>query len=156
MCDHSGKIFTVGGSEHYDKGNGSNRAYIIDINGSQASVTRTGTLQYSRALHNSVLLPSGEVVVVGGRASPGNLFSDNNSRMHAEIWSPATGQFRTLKEMDVPRNYHSVAVLMKVRCVAGMYACANVSSIDHRMGEFGRLAAVFVEAAALTTKIMKS
>lgn len=107
-----GKILTVGGAKNYDNGPSSNRAYVIDINGSEATVTRTGNMQFARSLVNSVVLPSGEVVVIGGMTSV-KLFSDDNSVYEAEIWNPATGTFKTLQKMDIPRTYHAVALIMK-------------------------------------------
>jgi galactose oxidase len=108
-----GKILTLGGAVNYENGAVSNRAYIIDINGSEATVKRTSNMQFGRALVNSVVLPNGEVVVVGGQTSV-KLFSDNNAVLEAEIWSPSTETFRTLDQrMRIARTYHSVALLLK-------------------------------------------
>jgi galactose oxidase len=107
-----GKILTIGGAQNYDNGAASNRAYMIDINGSEATVKRTDDMQFARALVNSVVLPNGEVVVIGGQTAV-KLFSDDNHVLEAEIWSPRTETFRTLTPMRVPRTYHSVALLMK-------------------------------------------
>jgi len=49
--------------------------------------------------------------VVGGMNVP-IAFSDDKSVMAAELWSPGSGTFVRLAAMTVPRNYHSVAVLM--------------------------------------------
>jgi galactose oxidase len=108
-----GKILTFGGAVNYSSGPASNRAYVIDINGSEATVQRTGNMQSARSLLNGVVLPNGEVVAIGGQTSV-QLFSDNNSVFTAEIWNPATGAFRTLNtSMRIPRSYHAVAILMK-------------------------------------------
>jgi galactose oxidase len=107
-----GKILTVGGAQNYDDGVASKRAYIIDINGSEATVKRAPDMQFARALVNSVVLPNGEVVIIGGMTSV-KLFSDDNHVLEAEIWSPLTETFKTLKPMRVPRTYHSVALIMK-------------------------------------------
>jgi galactose oxidase len=120
-----GKILTFGGAENYGSGPSSNRAYMIDINGSEATVKRTGNMQFARALVNGVVLPNGEVVVIGGMTSV-RLFSDNNAILTAEIWNPTTETFRTLKtSMRIPRTYHSVAIILQDGRVwaAGMYCC---------------------------------
>jgi galactose oxidase len=39
-------------------------------------------------------------------------FSDGQSVMHPELWDPATEEFTTMAAMTVPRNYHSVALLL--------------------------------------------
>jgi hypothetical protein len=123
-----GKLLTIGGAPNYDAGVASQRAYMVDINGSEATVQRTANdLQFPRALLNAVVLPNGEVIVIGGQTSV-KLFSDDNAVLEAEIWNPSTGRFTTLSRMYEPRNYHSVALLMKDGrvWVAGMlFACKN-------------------------------
>jgi galactose oxidase len=108
-----GKILTIGGAQNYDNGPGSSRAYIIDINGSEATVKRTNNdMQFRRVMANSVVLPNGEVVVVGGQTAVA-IFSDSNSVLAAEIWSPITESFRTLSPMQIPRNYNAVALILQ-------------------------------------------
>jgi galactose oxidase len=107
-----GKILKVGGAQQYDNGAASNRAYIIDVNGSEATVKRTDDMQFARALVNGVVLPNGEVVVIGGMTSL-KLFSDDNAVLEAEIWNPSTETFKTLTQMKIPRTYHSVALIMQ-------------------------------------------
>ncbi|MEO1624168.1 MAG: PA14 domain-containing protein [Bacteroidota bacterium] len=108
-----GKILKLGGAPTAGRGgNANNRTYIIDINGNDPVVTRVGNLAYSRANMNSVVLPTGEVLAVGGLAQ-GREFTDANSRLFAELWSPDTEQWTTMAQLSVPRNYHSTAILMK-------------------------------------------
>ena len=109
-----GKIFTVGGAPHYEHADASKRAYVIDINGGvdDVDVKRVGDMKFARVFQNSVVLPSGEIVVVGGQAYS-KLFTDYKAVYVAEIWSPTTGEFRSLATMRVPRTYHSVAILLK-------------------------------------------
>jgi galactose oxidase len=108
-----GKLLTIGGAKNYDDGPGSRRAYMIDINGAEATVKRTANdMQFARALINSVVLPNGEVVVIGGQSAV-KLFTDNDAILEAEIWTPSTERFRTLTQMSIPRTYHSVALLLK-------------------------------------------
>lgn len=107
-----GKILVVGGAEDYASGPGSNRAYIIDINGNEAQVTQTSNLRHGRTLGNSAVLPSGEVITIGGM-SQAILFSDVGAVMTPEIWSPSTGRWTSLSNMSVPRTYHSTVLLLK-------------------------------------------
>jgi galactose oxidase len=106
----AGKILTVGGAAAYQDADASNRAYLVDITGGVA-VRRVGSLAHARAYHNSVVLPDGKVLVLGGQARPVP-FSDNTSVYHAEMWDPATERFTTLAPAATPRNYHSVAALL--------------------------------------------
>ncbi|HET9142721.1 discoidin domain-containing protein [Actinophytocola sp.] len=105
-----GKILTVGGAPAYQDTNASNRAYVIDING-PVTARRVAPMTSARAFHNSVVLPDGKVVVVGGQSYP-QPFSDTTAVLAAELWDPATERFSTMASMTVPRTYHSVAVLL--------------------------------------------
>lgn len=101
-----GKILTVGGSS-------TNVAYTIDINSSSSIVQkRTGSMKFKRTHHNSVVMPNGEVAIIGGLTS-GKSFSDEGTVFEVEIWNPRTGQFRVDARMKVPRNYHATALLSR-------------------------------------------
>ncbi|PCE62621.1 PKD domain-containing protein [Sediminicola luteus] len=111
-----GKILKVGGSKSYDDGDiANNNSYVIDINGGYGSlpnVVRTANnLSFSRTMHNSTVLPNGEVLVTGG-LNESNLFTDVGARLTAEIYNPDSNQWRTVAGMQTPRTYHSVAILM--------------------------------------------
>ncbi|BAN26594.1 RICIN domain-containing protein [Caballeronia insecticola] len=106
-----GKILTVGGAPSYDQSTATSNATLIDIS-SGTAVTRTiAPMSYQRAFNNSVVLPNGQVVVVGGQtfAAP---FSDDNAILTPEIWDPATNAFSPLAPQAVPRTYHSIAILL--------------------------------------------
>ena len=109
-----GKILTLGGAQNYTSSEATARAHTIDINGGEnnVQVARTDDMGFKRAYHNSIVLPSGEVVVIGGQEFA-VAFSDNKSVLAAEIWNPETGAFKRLADMTIPRNYHSYALLMK-------------------------------------------
>ncbi|MGO4392371.1 galactose oxidase-like domain-containing protein [Variovorax sp. M-6] len=109
-----GRILKLGGAPNHDSGNAFNTAYIIDINAgppNPATVRKVSPMAYGRTFVNSVVLPNGEVVVMGGQTQPVP-FSDAYSVLAAELWSPATESFITLPPMQKPRNYHSVALLL--------------------------------------------
>ena len=105
-----GKVLKVGGSPAYQDVNATSGSYAIDI-ASGVKVRKLAPMAYGRAFHNSVVLPNGQVMVVGGQsfAVP---FSDNTSVLAPELWDPATETFTILAPMSVPRNYHSVALLL--------------------------------------------
>ncbi len=109
-----GKILTLGGSPDYDDSDATKHAHVIDISKGkgQVSVKKVADMHHARAFNNSVVLPSGEVIVTGGQAYA-VIFTDTNSAYNAEIWNPKTEQFTELAAMKVPRNYHSVSLLMK-------------------------------------------
>jgi galactose oxidase len=105
-----GKILTLGGSPAYQNSDATARAYAIDITNG-VKVTRTGDMAARRAFSNAVVLPDGQVLAVGGQAYPVP-YSDDTSAMAPELWNPANGKFTALAPMGVPRNYHSVALLL--------------------------------------------
>ena len=104
------RILKVGGAPAYEQVNAVTSAYTININ-SGVAVAQTGSLTYARAFHNSVALPDGRVFTAGGQTFP-IPFSDQLSILAGEIWTPASGTFTTVAAENVPRNYHSMALLL--------------------------------------------
>ena len=117
-----GKILKLGGAPNHDSGNAFNTAYVIDINAgapNPPTVRKVSPMAYGRTFVNSVVLPNGEVLVIGGQTQPVP-FSDSNSVLAAELWSPGFESFITVPPMQRPRNYHSVVLLlMDGRVLAG-------------------------------------
>ncbi len=107
----AGKILTLGGSVNYENSNAKRDAFVIDTSGGSLSTRRVGAMVYPRVYGNSVVLPNGQVVVVGGQ-SFGQVLADSNSVLPAELYDPETETFTALPAMSVPRNYHSVALLL--------------------------------------------
>ena len=107
----NGKLLITGGNDRRKSPSSTNTAYTIDIASAPPVVEVSTPMHYSRVFHNSVVLPDGKVLVVGGNSS-GVLFSDKGTELTPEVWNPETATWKTLADMTVPRNYHSVAVLM--------------------------------------------
>jgi galactose oxidase len=109
------KILTLGGANRYSDGvQASNRSYVIDLNAgssSNPSVRKVGNLNFARGMHSSVVLPDGQVMTLGGMPKP-VAFSDLDAVLTPELWNPQSEQWRTLANAQVPRTYHSVALLM--------------------------------------------
>ena len=107
-----GKVLLAGGSDRTQNPAVTNAAYKIDLNGPSPVISATAPMALGRAFHNAVVLPTGEVLVVGGNTSAAT-FDDTGSVFPAEIWNPDTEQWRTVAGIKVPRNYHSTALLLK-------------------------------------------
>ncbi|CAF9921919.1 MAG: hypothetical protein ALECFALPRED_001974 [Alectoria fallacina] len=109
----AGKILTVGGSPDYQDSNSTANAHIITIGTPPATPTvqTIGSMAYARAFANSVVLPDGTVLVVGGQISAVP-FSDATSQYTPELFNPATNTFTQVAPISIPRNYHSVAILL--------------------------------------------
>jgi galactose oxidase len=122
----AGRILTVGGAPDYQNSPATSNAYIVDIRGSAPTVTKLPSMANPRAFANSVVLPDGKVLVVGGQqyAVP---FSDATSVLTPELWDPVTKAFTPMAPMTVPRNYHSFALLLPDGRVlaGGGQLCAN-------------------------------
>ena len=106
----TGKILKTGGATAYQDRPASTGSYVIDVNAG-VSVRKIAPMAYARGYHNSVVLPSGQVVVIGGQTLPVP-FTNSNAVLAAELFDPVTETFSTLPAMAVPRNYHSVALLL--------------------------------------------
>lgn len=109
----AGLILSAGGSPHYDSSDATKSTHIIKLNnvGAVATVTKIANMTYARAFANSVILPDGKVFVVGGQAIP-KPFQDTTAAMPAELWDPATNTWTVMAPINVPRVYHSVALLL--------------------------------------------
>ncbi|MFL9982751.1 RICIN domain-containing protein [Paraburkholderia sediminicola] len=106
-----GKILAVGGAPSYEQSNATSDATLIDISSGTAIATTIHSMNYQRAFNNSVVLPNGQVVVVGGQAFA-QPFSDDTAVLAPELWDPTTKTFSLLAPQAVPRTYHSIALLL--------------------------------------------
>jgi large repetitive protein len=106
----TGKILKTGGGPGYEATQANNNSYVIDINNG-VTVRKITPMAYRRAFHNSVVLPNGQVLIVGGQTFA-VAFNDNTSVLVPELFDPVTETFTTLPPISVPRTYHSVALLL--------------------------------------------
>ncbi|NNE69689.1 MAG: DUF1929 domain-containing protein [Rhodothermales bacterium] len=131
-----GLILIAGGATEFNADPSTNRAIIIDINGTTPVVTEIAPMQYARRFASAIMLPTGEVLVVGGNTS-GFKFSDEGTVLPAEIWNPQTGAWRTVASISEPRNYHSIALLLESGKVlsAGGGLCGGGCAANHQDGQ---------------------
>ncbi len=134
----AGKILVTGGGatttpnpNDSTTGTSTNISYTVDLNGPTPVITPAASMQFTRQFANSVILPSGEVMVIGGNTS-GLKFNDTGSVLTPEVWNPRTGTWRTLANMAVPRNYHSVALLLPDGRVWSGGGGLGGNAADHR------------------------
>ncbi len=131
-----GKLLVTGGNDLRLNPPSTATAMTIDIIGSAPAVKSTQSMKFARVNHNSVVLPTGEVLVIGGNSS-GILFSDQGSALTPEIWSPQTKKWRNMANMSIPRNYHSLALLLQDGRVlsAGGGLCGDGCAANHQDGQ---------------------
>jgi galactose oxidase len=109
-----GKLLTVGGAPGYEDTPATARAYTVDFSGGPTVPVKTARLTdmaYQRAFNNSVVMPDGKVMVIGGQPYP-KPFTDTGGVLSPELWDPATGKFTVMAPEASPRTYHSVAALL--------------------------------------------
>jgi len=107
-----GRILVAGGTaDGAVDGAATARSLAIDVNGLDPIATEIAPMAFPRRYANAVALPDLRVLVVGGNTS-GAKFSDSGTVLTPEIWNPETGAWAPAANMAVPRNYHSVALLM--------------------------------------------
>mmetsp|Transcript_28962 Transcript_28962/g.52404 ORF Transcript_28962/g.52404 Transcript_28962/m.52404 type:complete len:251 (+) Transcript_28962:490-1242(+) len=93
---------------------GVQEAVVLDIrNPNPPTFEKTGQLREKRSWANSVFLPNGEVLVVGGSSVSQQL---DTAVKYAEIWNPTTGQWRVAAEAVKARLYQPLDSYSLARC----------------------------------------
>ena len=151
-----GRILVAGGganttanSSDDTTGTSSTVAYTVDVRTGTPVVTPTASMSFARQFANAAVLPSGEVLVMGGNTS-GLKFNDTGSILTPEIWNPATGTWRVAAEMSVPRNYHSLALLLPDGRV--MSGGGGLGGGDHRDAQLYTPPTLFNADGTLATR----
>ncbi|HKL63912.1 MAG TPA: kelch repeat-containing protein, partial [Woeseiaceae bacterium] len=134
-----GKLLTAGGWVAGGNIASSSQSFTIDLNGPSPVVAATNSMNFARKFHNGVMLPTGDVLVVGGNTS-GRKFNDTGTIYATEIWDPDTGTWTVGASMVTPRNYHSIALLLtdgRVLAAGGGYCSGSAfcGGSSHRDGE---------------------
>jgi len=129
-----GMIMKTGGAPAYQDANAEANTYLININNgvNGVTVTQLAPMAYPRAFSNGVVLPNGQVVIIGGQTYPVP-FTDTTAVLIPEIWDPLTRVFRQLNPMVTPRNYHSTGILLSDGRVyeGGGGQCGEGCSANH-------------------------
>lgn len=109
----AGKILAVGGATSYQNVDATANANIITLGNAGGAVQVQGInrMWYQRIFANGVVMPNGNVFIVGGQVH-GQPFSDDTSILVAEVWVQATTNFIKTPPISIPRNYHSTAILL--------------------------------------------
>lgn len=127
----SGSASTSTNPSDSSTGTSTTAAFTIDIRSGTPVVQTAPAMSFARQFANSVILPTGEVMIIGGNTS-GRKFNDTGSILVPEIWNPTTRQWRQLAPMSVPRNYHSLALLLPDGRVWAGGSGLGGNSADHR------------------------
>ncbi|MGH0028560.1 MAG: galactose oxidase-like domain-containing protein [Myxococcota bacterium] len=99
------KILKVGGQNP-----ATNESEIIDLSQPAPQWTRAADLIFPRRRGDLVLLPDGNVLLIGGTTADQQ---DPDCAVHAaELWDPDTDTWTQMASMVTPRMYHSSAMLL--------------------------------------------
>jgi Galactose oxidase-like, Early set domain/Calx-beta domain len=102
-----GKILVMGGGADPP----TNTAEVIDLNAASPAWRSVASMAFARRQLNATILPDGQVLVTGGTSGPG--FNDPTAAVFAaEMWNPATENWTTMASAQIPRLYHSTALLL--------------------------------------------
>jgi predicted Rdx family selenoprotein len=127
-----GKVLIMGGGDPP-----TNSAEVIDLNAVSPAWRSVAPMSYARRQHIATLLPDGKVLVTGGTSGPG--FNNEDSPVLVpELWDPATETWTPMANSQVPRLYHSTALLLPDGrvLVAGGGKCCDPPAVDHADVEF--------------------
>ncbi len=128
-----GKLLVTGGEDlTYIPNGATNEAMIVDLTTAKPTARKIDSMHRTRAFHNAVVMANGEIIIIGGNGN-GILFNDEDTRLDSEIFNPDTETWRLAQPISVPRNYHSVALLMKDARVisAGGGLCGEGCYVNH-------------------------
>ena len=102
----NGKILVMGGGDPP-----TNTAEVIDLNAASPAWHSVASMAFARRQLNATVLPDGQILVTGGTSGPG--FNDPTAPVFAaEMWNPATENWTTMASAQIPRLYHSMALLL--------------------------------------------
>ena len=85
--------------------------YVLDMTEPSPGWRQTSAMAFPRAYHTLTVLPDGNVLVTGGGVTTEGK-NVSAAVYEAELWSPATETWQTMAAMQVPRLYHSTALLL--------------------------------------------
>ena len=114
---------------------------IVTMNTAQA--VAANPMHLPRQDHNTLALPDGTVIVVGGNQG-GGFCNDHLGSYAPEIWNPASNQWTLLAAQQHPRQYHSTAILLPdARVWSGGQGYATVVSTQTALCSYQNNAEIF-------------
>jgi galactose oxidase len=144
-----GQILSAGGAPDYTQSDATAHAHITTIGEpyKPSAVERIPDMAFPRAFSNAVVLPDGTVLVTGGQRRA-LVFTNTDGTLVPELFNPTTKTWTQLAPYAVPRNYHSISILLPDSRVfiggGGLCYVATVKgatnkcdrTVDHLDGEF--------------------
>jgi hypothetical protein len=132
-----GQVLKSGTSATTDVSNVAAEAstYVLDMTEPSPGWRQTADMAFPRAYHTLTVLPDGNVLVTGGGVTTEG--KDVSAAVYeAELWSPAAETWQTMAAMQVPRLYHSTALLLPDGRVAVAGSGDSYGGPDQTTAEF--------------------
>jgi hypothetical protein len=85
--------------------------YVLDMTQSAPAWQATAPMAFARSYLNLTLLPDGTVLATGG-GTVTDKADFSHAVFEAELWSPSSKTWTTLAREQIPRLYHSTALLL--------------------------------------------
>jgi lipopolysaccharide export system protein LptA len=85
--------------------------YVLDMTQPTPAWVQTASMAYPRTHLNLTILPDDTVLATGGSTDIGGV-NPANAVYASELWSPVTQTWTTMASEQVPRLYHSTALLL--------------------------------------------
>jgi hypothetical protein len=126
-----GKVLVMGGGDPP-----TDTSETIDLTETTPRWKWTNPMKFPRRHLNATILADGRILATGGTSAPG--FNDaTGAVLPAEMWDPKTGIWTTMASLNVPRLYHSTAILLPDGrvLVAGGGRPAPVNGVDNLSAE---------------------
>lgn len=108
--DHGVVALLAGSNQLLSAGGGSptRTAETLDLSEATPRWRSTGSMAYARMLATSVVLPDGQVLVIGGGAA----FKYTSPIRVPELYNPTTRTWRAMARQQASRMYHATALLL--------------------------------------------
>lgn len=104
-----GKIMMSGGGAGF-LASSTTATAVLDMNAPSPAWRTTTPMSVGRYMHNLVILPTGDVLAIGGSSIAYQ--QATSGPLSSELWKVATETWTPLASMGVPRMYHSTALLL--------------------------------------------
>lgn len=133
MIDEGKIIFAGGGVA---TGGTTAIAHLLDLTDSNPKVTEIASMHHRRRFHNALVLPNGDLIVIGGNTSA-VIFSDSGTVYEPEVWNRDSDTWTIQAPAAVPRNYHSVALMLPDgRIFSGGGGLSGNAATNHQNAQF--------------------
>jgi hypothetical protein len=108
-----GRVMKTGTASDLDRGvaPATRSTYVIDMNVANPRWRAVEDMEFPRGHHTLTILADGTVLVNGGERTTSGV-NLGQGVLEAELWSPVTETWTTMAAQQVPRLYHSTALLL--------------------------------------------